>query len=130
MADFTATAINAMLDWLDGVDDPPAVGTRYLTTFNGDPQGAGSENISTITGSANRIAITADMAAAAAGAATNDADITITASAVGAATVDYVAIYDAITAGNLLASTQVTSKSVGIGDSLSVLAGNLDFAIT
>lgn len=130
MADFTATAINAMLDWLDGVDDPPAVGTRYLTTFNGDPQGAGSENISTITGSANRIAITADMAAAAAGAATNDADITITASAAGAATVDYVAIYDAITAGNLLASTQVTSKSVGVGDSLSVLTGNLDFAIT
>lgn len=130
MADFTATAINEMLDWLTGVDDPPAVATRYLTTFNGDPQGAGSENISTLTGSADRIAITADMAAAAAGAATNDADITITASADGAATVDYVAIYDAITAGNLLASTQVTSKSVGVGDSLSVLAGNLDFAIT
>lgn len=130
MADFTAFSINEMLDWLTGVASPVATGTRYLTTFNGDPQGAGSENISTITGSANRIAITADMAAASSGAATNDADITITASAAGAATVDYVAIYDAITGGNLLASTAVTSKSVGVGDSLSVLTGNLDFAIT
>lgn len=130
MADFTAFSINEMLDWLTGVASPAATGTRYLTTFNGDPQGAGTENINTITGSANRITITADMAAASGGAATNDADITITASAVGAATVDYVAIYDAITAGNLLASTAVTSKSVGIGDSLSVLTGNLDFAIT
>lgn len=130
MADFTATSINEMIDWLTGVADPPATGTRYLTTFNGDPQGAGSENISTITGSANRIAITADMTAASGGAASNDADITITASAVGAATVDYVAIYSAITGGALLASTAISSKSVGIGDSLSVLTGNLDFTIT
>ena len=130
MADFTAFSSNEMIDWLTGVASPVATGTRYLTTFNGDPQGAGTENISTLTGSANRIAITANMAAAAAAAASNTGIITITASAVGAATVDFVAIYDAITGGNLLASTAVTSKSVGIGDSLSILTGNLDITIT
>lgn len=130
MADFVATAINEMLDWLDGVADPPTVGTRYITTFNGDPQGAGSENINTITGSSNRVAITANMAVASGGSAVSNGDITITASAVGSATVDYVAIYDAQTAGNLLASTAVTSKSVSPGDSLTILSGDLSFTIT
>lgn len=130
MADFVATAINEMLDWLTGVNDPPATATRYITTFSGDPQGAGSENISTLTGSSNRIDMTTAMAAASSGSAASDTDIVYTASANGAVTVDYVAVYDAQTAGNLLASTAVTSKSVAIGDGLSILSGDLTFAIT
>lgn len=130
MADFVASSRNAMLDWLIGETTPAAVATRYITTFNGDPQGAGSENISTLTGSANRINMTTAMAAASGGSAASDTDITFTNSAVGAATVDYVAVYDAQTGGNLMASTQVTSKAVGIGDSLKILSGQLTFAIT
>jgi len=130
MADFVASARDEMLDWLTGVDDPPAVSTRYITVFDGDPQAGGSEVINTITGSANRQAITASMDAASGGSAVSNADITFTASAVGSADVDFVAEYDAITGGNLLASTPVTPKAVSIGDSLKILAGQLSFAIT
>ncbi len=130
MADFLAFASNEMIDWLTGVASPIATGTRYITTFNGNPQAGGTENISTLTGSANRIAITASMAAAASAAAANTGVITFTSSASGGATVDYVAIYDAITGGNLLASTAVSSKTVTSGDSLSIAIGDLDIAIT
>lgn len=130
MADFTAAIRDSMLDWLTGEASPAAAATRYITVFNGDPQGAGSEVINTITGSANRQNMTTAMAAASGGSAASDTDITFTASAVGAATVDYVAVYSAITGGTLMASTAVSSKSVGIGDSLKILATQLSFAIT
>lgn len=130
MAEFVASAINDMLDWLTGIADPAATATRYITTYNGDPQGAGSENISTLTGSANRINMTTAMAAASGGSAASDTDIVFTSSASAGATVDYVAVFDAQTAGNLLASTAVTSRTVLTGDSLSILSGDLTFAIT
>lgn len=130
MADFVATSINAMLDWLVGNATPAAVATRYITLFNGDPQGAGSEVINTITGSANRQNMTTAMGDAAAGAVASDTLITFTSSAVGAATVDYVAVYSAITGGTLMASTAVTSRSVGVGDALTIQIGALTFTIT
>lgn len=130
MADFTAATRNAQVDWLTGKTTPAAVATRYVTTFNGDPQGAGTENIAAITGSANRQPITATMAAAAAGSSANASDIEFTSSAAGGGTVDFVAIMDAITGGNVMASTAVTSKTVAAGDSLKILAGALTVAIS
>lgn len=130
MAAFTATPRNAMLDWLVGNADPAATGTRYITIFNGDPQGAGSEVINTVTGSANRINMTTAMAPAGTGSCASDTDITFTTDAAGASTVNYVAVYDAITAGNLLASASVTSKSITAHDSLKILSTNLTFSIT
>ena len=130
MADFTAATRNAQIDWLTGKATPAAVATRYITTFNGDPQAGGTENINTITGSVNRIDVTTPMGVSAGGSAANASDITITNAAVGAATVDHVAIMSAITGGVVMASTPVTSKSVGIGDSLKILIGNLTIGIT
>jgi hypothetical protein len=125
-----STVVNPFLDWLTGQANMAAAATRYITVFNGDPQGAGSEVINTITGSANRQDMTAAMAAASGGQCVSDTLITFTTAAVGAATVDYVAVYSAITGGNLLASAQVTSKSVTIGDGLKIVAGALTFAVT
>jgi hypothetical protein len=129
MAAFTVTPRNAMIDWFDGKTTPAAVATRYITVFNGDPQGAGTEVISTLTGSANRQALTANIGAAAAGVATLTTNIVFTAAAVGSATVNFVAIYDALTLGNLLGSVAVTLKTPAIGDSLSILAPNLTVSI-
>lgn len=130
MADFAAASRNSMVDWLTGKTNPAAVATRYITTYNGDPQGAGSENINTITGSANRQAITATMSAASGGSSANAGDITFTNSAVGSATVDFVALMSAITGGSVMASTAVNaSKTVGIGDSLKILTGGLTVGI-
>jgi len=130
MAAFTATPRNAMIDWYTGKTTPAAVATRYISIWNGDPQGAGTEVISTITGSANRQPITASMAAAAAGSAASTANIVFTTSAVGSAVVNFIAIHDAITAGNIIGSVGVTSKTPQVGDSLSILSGNLVVSIT
>lgn len=130
MGAFTATAADYLIDWMTGKTTPPAVATRYITTYNGDPQGAGSENIATLTGSANRIAITASMDAAAASSAASNANIVFTSSASGGVTVDHVAIFSAITAGTLYASAAVTSKTVAAGDGLQILSGNLVFSIS
>lgn len=129
MAEFTNAAIHPMLDWLTGKATPAAVATRYITVFNGNPTSGGTEVISTLTGSANRINMTAAMAVAAAGVAASNALITFTAAAASGATVDYVAEYDAITGGNLLSYTPVTTKVVAAGDGLSILSGNLTFSI-
>lgn len=129
MAEFTNAAIHPMLDWLTGKATPAAVANRFITVFSGNPTAGGTEVINTLTGSANRINMTAAMAVAAAGAALNNAVITFTASAAAGATVDFVAEYDAITGGNLLSYTPVTAKVIAIGDGLSILVGNLSFSI-
>lgn len=131
MAAFVAATSNTMLDWLTGKTTPAAVATRYITTYNGDPQAGGTENINTITGSANRQPITAAMAAAAAASATNSISaITFTTAAVAAATVNFVAIMSAITGGTVMASAAVTAKTVAIGDGLSIPLSNLTASIT
>lgn len=124
------TVVDPFLDWLTGQTNMAAAATRYITTFDGNPQSGGSENISTITGSANRQDMTTAMAAASGGAIASDTDITFTTNAAAGATVDYVAVYDAITGGNLMASAQVTTKVVSIGDGLKILAGALTFSVS
>ncbi len=64
------------------------------------------------------------------GSVANDTQITFTSSAVGAADVDFVAIYDAITGGSLLASVAVTAKSIAIGDGLRIAIGNLTIEVS
>jgi hypothetical protein len=130
LTDFTA---DFLADWVVGKTTPSAVATRYITTFSGDPSGAGSENIDTITGSANRIAIAPETyftSAADASSIASTADIVFTASAAAGATVDYIAIYDAITAGNLMAQAAVTSKTLATGDGLKITSGNLTLAFS
>lgn len=85
-----------------------------------------------MTGSANRVALAAATyftSAAASASIASTADITFTASSTGAATVAYVSLWDAITAGNMMAQAAVTSKSLTTGDSLKVLSGNLTYSI-
>lgn len=130
MAVLTATVSSTMLNWLTGNTTPAAVATRYITIFNGDPQGAGSENISTITGSANRIDMTTAVPSTATNSVSSNADIVFTTSAAGTDTVTHVAVYSAITAGTLYASAAVSSsKTPAVGDGLRILSGNLTFTI-
>ncbi len=124
------SVVDPFLDWLVGNASMAATGTRYVTVFDGNPQGAGSEVINTLTGSSNRIDLTAAMDDASGGSVANDTQITFTSSAVGAADVDFVAIYDAITGGNLLASVAVTAKSIAIGDGLRIAIGNLTIEVS
>lgn len=132
MAAFTDFSSNYMLDWIVGKTTPAAVSTRYLTASNTILPG-GTEQMTAMTGSANRIALTPATyftAAAATHAIASTADIVFTASSSGAATVGYVSMWDAITAGNMMSEAAVTTKTLTAGDSLKILSGNLTFTIT
>jgi len=122
------TCSNALVNWVTGFATPSATGTRYVSIWNGDPQGAGSEVTTTVTGSATRPSIS--FATAASGVGTSNATVTFTSSASAGATVNYIALHSASTGtGNILASVAVTSKTVTTGDSLSIVSGNATVSI-
>lgn len=114
MADIPATIRNRLVDYLRGAGAPTAISGIYLELFNGDPQGAGSSVQSAVTGSSTRTNVTSALGAASSGASTNASTITITASASGSATVTHVGLYDASSAGNLLASHALTSGTLSV----------------
>ena len=130
MAAYTTTVTSAWLNWVSGNTTPSAAATRYITTFNGDPQSGGTENISTITGSANRINMTTAVPTTATATVSSNADIVFTTSASAGATVNYIAIYTAITGGTLLASASVTSRTLVTGDGLKIPSGSLTLSIS
>jgi hypothetical protein len=132
MAAFTDYTSNYLLDWVVGKTTPAAVSTRYLTASDTSLPG-GTEQMTAMTGSANRIALTPATyftSAAASHSIASHADIVLTASSSGSATVAFVSMWDAITSGNMMSQAAVTSKSLTAGDSLKILSGNLTFTIT
>jgi len=92
--------------------------TAYVALFVGDPldTGAGGAEVS----GSNYARVTtagADWNAAATGSISNAEDITFPQASGSWGTIDYFAIYDAATTGNLLASGALdSSKAVGNGD--------------
>jgi len=128
MSDLTTYLSDEILNWVKGSAFASAPATVYVDLLDVSD----ASILNTIAGSANRQAITF-------GAITDDgtgrimsnsADITFTASAVGSATATQAAIYDAQTAGNQLALTDLAaSKSISSGDEVKFSAGNLTFKI-
>jgi len=131
MAAFTVTPRSNFVDWSSGKASMPATGTRYITISTGDMQAGGTEVLTTIAGSAVRPQLTSAMAAAVAGSATNSvAQISFTTSAVNGSpvVVSWIAIYDASTAGNLIATAAVTNKTITTGDALYIPISGLTIA--
>jgi hypothetical protein len=129
MGAFTDYTNDYLLDWLCGVANPSAVGTRYITATD---TAGGTEQMTAMTGSANRVAIapaTYFTSAAATSAIASTADITFTADSSGAATVGAVSLWTAITGGSKMSEAAVTSKSLTTHDSLKILSGNLTLSI-
>lgn len=119
---------NKIVRWLGANAMPSAPAALYLALFNGDPKGAGSEVTTTI-----RVAgrITAAFTVPASGATNTmsssaDADF---GAAAGGATVTHVAVYDASSGGNQLASKSVGTNTVSAGQDVKFSAGNLTFTI-
>lgn len=112
---------------LDAVDGTSTTLTWYLDPFNGDPSGAGTSVAGTT--SEGRTQLTSsNMAAAASGSVASSSDITFTAT--GSITVDYIAVYDAASAGNLVAYDAITSKSLANSETVTIPSGSLTFALT
>lgn len=95
--------------------------TAYIALFDGV-----TEVTNTLTGTNRPQIWGADTVAS--GALVNAADFTIIASAVAAADVDGVQIYDAATGGNAITIKKtVTAQSYNIGDEVKINANNLEF---
>ena len=127
MADLPAAILNRLANYLRGAGAPTAITAVYLEVFNGDPQGAGSSTQNALTGSANRINVTSALGAASAGVSTNASQIAVTASASSNTTVTHLALYDAVSGGNLLASKALASgtQTITAGNPFNIPASGL-----
>lgn len=119
---------NKIVRWLGGNAMPTAPASLYLALYNGDPKSGGSEVTTTIR-TAGRIAASLSVpASGTTNTMTTSADADFGAAA-GGATVTHVAVCDASSAGNILASHSVGSNTISAGQDVKFSAGNLTFTI-
>lgn len=131
---FSQYLADKILVWIKGTTFPAALSNVYISLHNGDPGTAGTANNVqlTVTGSANRTSVTTSTLSTVGSASgggfqvTNNNSVQITTNASGSATVTYFGVWDAVTAGNFLASGQLTtSVDVVAGDTVQFNAGAL-----
>lgn len=120
-----AATLNAWLDALCrsvAYSDPAAF---YVKLHTGDPGASGANNAA---GETTRKQAT--FSAASAGAITTSADLTWTNVSTGE-TYSHVSYWDASSAGTFLGSAALSaSKTVSAGDTFTIVAGDIDLAIT
>lgn len=115
----------ATLDWALGGATPTRPTTRYVALLTAAPSdtGGGTEVTG---GSYARQAATFGAAATSAGTSTATTTATLNWTNMPTATVTHVAIYDALTAGNLLYWGALSaSKALTSGDNFAINSGNL-----
>ena len=105
--------------------------TAYVALFVGNPLDTGAGGAEVSGSNYSRVATSAsDWASAASGATSNAVAITFPIASGSWGTVDYFALYDASTAGNILAAGALTSgEAVGSGDVPSFAIGDLDITL-
>jgi hypothetical protein len=130
----TSTASDPFLDWIVGRTSMTAAATRYLSAWDGDPQGGGTEVTSDILGTSDRVAMTSAFGTAANdGSITSDASITYTSNASSQADVTYFGLHSAQTGiGNLMAVSDVIAPRLAViaGDSVAIPAGYITFRLS
>lgn len=124
---FTSYADNKLIDHLLGSGTFTKPAGTYVALFIGDPASGGTE-VSTSGSAYSRQAATFTITS---NAATNAAQLNWSAATSAWGTITHIAIFDAITSGNRLVDAQLSnSKTIGIGDVLQILAGDLDVTLT
>ena len=129
MTAFSNYLEDQILNWIKGTSFASAPVNVYVALFNGDPTdtGTGGTEVTTIIRPAGRVTVT--FGALSGGSMSNNAIIDFGNSA-GSTTVDHVAIYDAVSSGNLLMHGALTSsKSVMTSDPVSFPIGDLTLAV-
>jgi len=122
--------------WVTGTSMGASPTTLYIALFSSDPTdaGGGTELTTTLTGSANRTAITLT-AAQASGTTTlkNGSQVIITSNASAGATASHMGIFDAATSGTNLLFRGVlnngTAKTIATGDEVRFNANALVITI-
>jgi hypothetical protein len=127
MAEFTDFLENKIIDHMLRAQayTPPA--TVYVGLFTAAPSDAGG-GTEVSGGSYARQAVT--LAAASGGASSNSADVTFPQATGDWGTITHLALFDALTAGNMLMWTPLdASKDIDTGDTFVVEAGDLDVTV-
>jgi len=127
MAEFTDFMENKIIDHMLRAQayTPPA--TVYVGLFTAAPSDAGG-GTEVSGGSYARQA--AGLSAASGGASSNSADITFPQATADWGTVTHLALFDALTAGNMLMWTPLdASKEINNGDTFKLEAGDLDVTV-
>lgn len=126
---FSQYLADEILDWIKGGAFPSALSNVYISIHTADPgsTGGAADATNTVTGSANRASIASSAFTAPANATgggreiSNTGVVLITANAVNgsAQTITHFGVWDAVTAGNFLASgTLTTPVTVQSGDTV------------
>lgn len=128
MTAFSNYSEDKIAKWLAGQESMPAHGNRYLALYSSNPTDANSgTEVTTTIREAGRLQIT--FGTPVDGLIRNNADINFGAAA-GSATVAYIGILDAASAGNLLAYGPLSSpKSVSAPDELIFEANSISITI-
>jgi hypothetical protein len=127
MSSFTDYLENAVLNYVFRNTGTPTSTSVYLGLFTAAPTDAGGGTEVSGAGYARQVTV---FDAAAAGAITNTAAESFTASGGAYGTVVAVGIFDAVTAGNLIAWDDITSAVVGDGTTLNFAIGDIDVSLT
>lgn len=126
MASLSNYVENKLLDHVLGTTSYTMPTDVYLALFTTNPTDAGSGTEVSGNGYARQV-FTCD--AASGGTTSNNVDIIFTASGGPFGTVTHLGVYDALTSGNLLFHTSITSRTVADNESISVDAGDLVFSL-
>jgi hypothetical protein len=124
--DFETYMSNWILNWFKGTTAPSAPAGLYVSLWDGDPNGAGSDVTTTIR-AAGRVAVT--LGTVSDGVVSNSVEIDF-GNADAGATVSYFQIHDAASGGNALATAAVTAtKTITAGDPVKWSVGALSITI-
>lgn len=119
---------NALIDHLTGVAAMTVSPGTFLALFTDDPTDAAT-GTEVASGGYARQAVT--FTAAASGTTANAGSVSFTAAGGNYGTVTHVAVYDDVSAGNMLMHTALTtSRTVNDGETLTFAIGNLTLALT
>ena len=127
MAEFTNYLENKLLDHVLRKVTYTSPTTAYVGLFTDAPDdtGAGTEVSG---GSYARVSVSVTTASA--GAVTSSANVTFPQATGSWGTISHLAIFDALTSGNMLMYTELTtSKVIGNGDIFQISSGNLSVTL-
>ena len=103
----------------------------YIDLFDGNPSSGGESILQTLTGSATRTNFASSMSAPVAKVTRNTAEILFTSSALASVNVDWLAVYDAASAGTLLMSSPLLNpQTLVLYNGVSFPVGNLQVTLS
>lgn len=125
MAEMSDYLENALLNLTLNGTALTAINDPYVSLHTGDPTDAGSAT-EVSGGSYIRQAASFATASGTTGSTATDADVTFPAATAGWGTITHIALWDAVSSGNMLYYTPLdASKTIDTGDIFSITSGNL-----